>query len=280
MIDGWGILYEIVLRWRLNQWWTNVDPVLCCQKVSQSDNELILYMLYFTETTWKYIYIVYHFSTRVIIQGVEFFFKETESTCGHIHLVIHMCVFIIVCFIYFLSYYCHVCMCYVVSNRVTVSSTQVSIFLLMHYIMFLYNDVIMSTIVSKITGVSIVCTTFGSGADQRKHQSSASLAFAWGIHHWPVNSPHKRPVTRKIFPFDDVIMCNIAITILYTNSPVMCSSGGLADAQRESRRQELKLWCYDNCVGHWGTWSTCSKPWVFKQHPRQCSRVSLQHSRI
>ena len=44
------------------------------------------------------------------------------------------------------------------------------------------------------------------GADQRKHQSSASLAFVRGIHRRPVNSPHKRPVTRKMFPFDEVIM--------------------------------------------------------------------------
>ena len=45
-----------------------------------------------------------------------------------------------------------------------------------------------------------------SGGDQRKHQSSASLAFVSVIHRWPANSPHKGPVTRKIFPFDDVIM--------------------------------------------------------------------------
>ena len=45
-----------------------------------------------------------------------------------------------------------------------------------------------------------------SGADQRKHQSSTSLAFARGIHRWPVNSPHEGPVTWKMFPFDDVIM--------------------------------------------------------------------------
>ena len=44
-----------------------------------------------------------------------------------------------------------------------------------------------------------------SGADQRKHQSSASLAFVRGIHRWPVNSPHKWPVTRGMFPFDDVV---------------------------------------------------------------------------
>ena len=45
-----------------------------------------------------------------------------------------------------------------------------------------------------------------SGADQRKHQSPVSLPFVRGIHRWPVNSPHKGPVTRKMFPFDDVIM--------------------------------------------------------------------------
>ena len=43
-------------------------------------------------------------------------------------------------------------------------------------------------------------------ANQRKHQSSAPLAFVQGIHRRPVNSPHKWPVTRKMFPFDDVIM--------------------------------------------------------------------------
>ena len=61
-----------------------------------------------------------------------------------------------------------------------------------------YNDVIMSAMASQITGVSIVCSSVGSGATQRKHLSSASLAFVWGIHRWPVNSPHKRPVTRNL----------------------------------------------------------------------------------
>ena len=68
-----------------------------------------------------------------------------------------------------------------------------------------YNDVLMSELASQITSVSIVCSTIHSAADQRKHQSSASLAFVQGIHRWPVNSPHKRPVTRKMFPFDYVI---------------------------------------------------------------------------
>ena len=46
-----------------------------------------------------------------------------------------------------------------------------------------------------------------SGADQRKYQSSSSLAFVRGIHRGAVNSPHKWPVTWKMFPFGDVIMC-------------------------------------------------------------------------
>ena len=69
--------------------------------------------------------------------------------------------------------------------------------------------VIMSAMASQITSLTILYSTVYSGADQRKHQSSASLAFVRGIHRWPVNSPHKWPVTRKSFPFDDVILYNL-----------------------------------------------------------------------
>ena len=69
-----------------------------------------------------------------------------------------------------------------------------------------YDDVTMSAIASQITSLAIVYSIVYSDADQSKHQSSASLAFVWRIHRGPVNSPHKWPVTRKMFPFDDVIM--------------------------------------------------------------------------
>ena len=69
-----------------------------------------------------------------------------------------------------------------------------------------YCDAIMGTEASQITSLTIVYSTVYSDADQNKHQSSASLAFVRGIHRGPVNSPHKGPVTRKMFPFDDVIM--------------------------------------------------------------------------
>ena len=68
---------------------------------------------------------------------------------------------------------------------------------------FHYIDVIMIAMTSQITSLTIVYSTAYSGVDQRKHQSYASLAFVRGIHRWPVNSPHKGPVTRKMFPFDD-----------------------------------------------------------------------------
>ena len=69
-----------------------------------------------------------------------------------------------------------------------------------------YNDVIMRTMTSQITCVQIVYSPVCSGADQRKQQSSAPLAFVRGIHRWPMNSPRKRPFTREILPFEDVIM--------------------------------------------------------------------------
>ena len=73
-----------------------------------------------------------------------------------------------------------------------------------------YIDVIKGAIASQITNLTIVYSTVYSDVDRKKHQSSASLAFVWGIHRRPVNSPHKWPVTRKMFPFDDVIMTSPA----------------------------------------------------------------------
>ena len=64
----------------------------------------------------------------------------------------------------------------------------------------------MNAMASQITSLTSVYSTVYSDTDQRKLQSSASLAFVRGIHRGRLNSPHKWPVTRKMFPFDDVIM--------------------------------------------------------------------------
>ena len=80
-----------------------------------------------------------------------------------------------------------------------------------------YDDVIMTTMASQITSLTVVYSTVFSDADQRKHQSSASLALCVGNSPGTVNSPHKGPVTRKMFPFDDVIMAGRAHT-----KPLLC----------------------------------------------------------
>ena len=66
----------------------------------------------------------------------------------------------------------------------------------------------MGATASQITSLTIVYSTVYSDADQIKHQSPASLAFVRRIHRGPANSPHKCPVKRKMFPFDDVIMAS------------------------------------------------------------------------
>ena len=85
-----------------------------------------------------------------------------------------------------------------------------------------FSDVIMGTMVLQITILTIVYSTIYSCADQRKHQSSKSLALVQGIPRW-------RPVTRKIFPFDDVIMvgynpCNM-LSVLLTHCGLMTAYG-------------------------------------------------------
>ena len=64
--------------------------------------------------------------------------------------------------------------------------------------------------VSQLSSLTIDYSPVYSGANQRKPQNFASLVFVWVIHRWPVNYPHKWPVTRKMFPFDDIMFANHA----------------------------------------------------------------------
>ena len=84
------------------------------------------------------------------------------------------------------------------------------------------NDVIMNAIASQIICISVVCSTVCSGADEIKHQSSASVPFVRGIPQWPVDSPHKGPVTRKMFPIDDVVMVNAQFWLVTRHQLMVC----------------------------------------------------------
>ena len=105
-----------------------------------------------------------------------------------------------------------------------------------------YNDVIMTTIASQITSLTIVYSTVYSGADQSKHQRSASLAFVGGIQRGPVNSPHKWPVTRKMFPFDDVIMViSVVINLFCSESLMAYCKNVVTPARKQWRGHSLAL---------------------------------------
>ena len=94
-----------------------------------------------------------------------------------------------------------------------------------------HSDVIMCAVASQIIGVAIVCSAVCWGADQRK-KSSASRAFVRGIHRWPVDSPNKGPVTRKMFLFDDVIMIEHRTSpALHENMTVLANSHVMVEQQ-------------------------------------------------
>ena len=110
-----------------------------------------------------------------------------------------------------------------------------------------YGDVIMDAIASQITSLTIVYSIVYSDADQRKHQSSASLAFVRWIHRGPVNSPHKWPVTRKMFPFYDVIMLSVNKMLQRRHLYLRCVIGGIPCALIQYKDvillvSEISLW--------------------------------------
>ena len=95
----------------------------------------------------------------------------------------------------------------------------------------------MGKIASQITSLTIVYSTVYSDADQRKLHSSASLAFVRRIHRGPVNCPHKWPVTRKIFPFDGVIM----LCCVFTCASSSRRDNTLGPAQNRRHTTVLKM---------------------------------------
>ena len=88
-----------------------------------------------------------------------------------------------------------------------------------------HDDVIMTMLASQITSLTVVYSIVDSGVNQRKHQSSASLAFVQEIHRGPVNFPHKWPDTRKMFPFDDAIMSHMLYKMLQAFIPPSNTAG-------------------------------------------------------
>ena len=112
---------------------------------------------------------------------------------------------------------------------------------------FHYKDVIMGVKVSQITSLAIVYLSVYSDADQGKHQRSAPLAFVRGVHRWPVNSPHKGPVTRIFFSIVVVVTLfptkymktHICITHLQLSVPKMFTCTVSVAVRKKPRLIEL-----------------------------------------
>ena len=133
-----------------------------------------------------------------------------------------------------------------------------------------YSDVRMGAMASQFTSLTIVYSTVYSGADQRKHRNSASLAFVRGIHQWPVNSPHKWPITRKMFPFDDVIVPCSASAIWW---PIAYCTGYFM-----TRLDHILLFAV---LELYQTFINAVKTWYFKMKSILISfRVSIEQSII
>ena len=80
----------------------------------------------------------------------------------------------------------------------------------------------MGTMASQITSLTIVLSTVNSSADHRKHQSSASLSFVRGILRWPVNSPHKWPVTPTMYVVLLNLMSHVHVHVLRVAERDLC----------------------------------------------------------
>ena len=105
----------------------------------------------------------------------------------------------------------------------------------------------MNAMASQITSLMIVYSSVCSVIDQRKHQSFMSLAFVRGIHRWLVNTPHKGPVTRKTFPFDDVIMISWLPDNVDTLSAKLALCVGNPPITRPKWSRNAELWWFLLC---------------------------------
>ena len=124
----------------------------------------------------------------------------------------------------------------------------------------------MGAIASQITSFTIVYSTVYSDADQRKHQSSASLAFVIGIHRGPMNSPHKWPVTRKMFPFDDVIMYIWVINNLFGHK-VATYIRDLTVCLTNTQSGRPHIMCFCRLEPFYGYSLTLIPAWISKYMP-------------
>ena len=154
-----------------------------------------------TKSLWLYIHaqFSYHFSSHWRTQYKPWIIPVTKLITWYIYItIINWFRFIISDSIYFIFF-----SLILISIQLIVFKFQCQLCI---YSLFSqhYSDVIMRTMASQTPTFPLFTQPFIQA--QSKKTSKPRHWPLWGIHRWPVNSPHKVPVTRNMFPFDDVIM--------------------------------------------------------------------------
>ena len=92
---------------------------------------------------------------------------------------------------------------------------------------------------------------------RRKSKKTSKLrvtGLCGGIHRWPVNSPHKWPVTQKMFPFDDVIVYSgITLSMMCSLFPWLLAS--LGHQQLQYRFRDLRKFSCRQVVSGYNAYS-------------------------
>ena len=128
---------------------------------------------------------------------------------------------------------------------------------------YYYSDVIMNAMASQITGPWIVYPTVCSGAEQRKHRSSASMAFVRGIHRWRVNSSHKGLVTRKNISiwWRHHVYSTFTVSVLKRPGTVLLSTRSQTRYRTQSfELPSSRLTCLPSCISFMIAYYSLLKP--------------------
>ena len=156
-----------------------------------------------------------------------------------------------------------------------------------------HSDVIMGTMTSQITSLAIVYLTVNSGTDQKNTKAPR---------HWPLwevfagESPNKGPVTRKMFPFDDVIMphflkkyfiCSVErsiVTLLVTRpwEILVYKSHGYSRIKSITTRRMWRgaftyyIWVINSFIAYWVMFVL--EVWRYYYDVIQCIEMSLNNN--
>ena len=153
------------------------------------------------QRSWRRVYWFHHIRLSVRL------WTESSPLCNFHNIILAGPIFI--SYLHIVSRRCVVCKFSLQNSKFWIFAIFLicnSDFVVIWLGMWHYRDVIMGMMASQITSLTIVYSTVIQAQIKENIKAQRHWPFLWGIHRSPVNSLHKWPVTRTMFPFDDVIM--------------------------------------------------------------------------